>query len=175
MIELIFTVLMFCFSSRRRHTRFDCDWSSDVCSSDLMEAVRDEIAGLVEKVGKAGDIDRLHIQAQTDRDTAAREYEQSKERAKQAMDEVDKAAKARQAEYDKSRAVAEADLAKRLAEVNDHSKRNAEQWVKIAEADDAIRKADKAKADYDQAKVDVNKLKAVYETKLAAIKAAAGE
>src|SRR5688572_31084017 len=29
MAELVF------FSSRRRHTRFDCDWSSDVCSSDL--------------------------------------------------------------------------------------------------------------------------------------------
>src|SRR2546430_1759877 len=27
-------VKMFFFSSRRRHTRFDCDWSSDVCSSD---------------------------------------------------------------------------------------------------------------------------------------------
>src|SRR2546430_4254304 len=27
----------FFFSSRRRHTRFDCDWSSDVCSSDLAE------------------------------------------------------------------------------------------------------------------------------------------
>src|SRR2546430_16932724 len=27
---------MFFFSSRRRHTRFDCDWSSDVCSSDLL-------------------------------------------------------------------------------------------------------------------------------------------
>src|SRR2546430_10692364 len=26
------------FSSRRRHTRFDCDWSSDVCSSDLSVA-----------------------------------------------------------------------------------------------------------------------------------------
>src|SRR5688572_31146206 len=25
----------FFFSSRGRHTRFDCDWSSDVCSSDL--------------------------------------------------------------------------------------------------------------------------------------------
>src|SRR5260370_22664290 len=25
----------FSFSSRRRHTRFKCDWSSDVCSSDL--------------------------------------------------------------------------------------------------------------------------------------------
>src|SRR2546430_6857247 len=28
--------LVFFFSSRRRHTRFDCDWSSDVCSSDLL-------------------------------------------------------------------------------------------------------------------------------------------
>src|SRR6266567_8940304 len=27
--------IFFFFSSRRRHTRFDCDWSSDVCSSDL--------------------------------------------------------------------------------------------------------------------------------------------
>src|SRR2546427_6850644 len=27
--------VFFFFSSRRRHTRFDCDWSSDVCSSDL--------------------------------------------------------------------------------------------------------------------------------------------
>src|SRR5256886_7705312 len=29
---------VFFFSSRRRHTRFDCDWSSDVCSSDLSDA-----------------------------------------------------------------------------------------------------------------------------------------
>src|SRR2546430_3182374 len=29
-------VFFFFFSSRRRHTRFDCDWSSDVCSSDLV-------------------------------------------------------------------------------------------------------------------------------------------
>src|SRR5260370_22849932 len=27
---------VFFFSSRRRHTRFKCDWSSDVCSSDLL-------------------------------------------------------------------------------------------------------------------------------------------
>src|SRR2546430_5655616 len=31
----MFIVFSFFFSSRRRHTRFDCDWSSDVCSSDL--------------------------------------------------------------------------------------------------------------------------------------------
>src|SRR2546427_10980306 len=32
---LTFSICVFFFSSRRRHTRFDCDWSSDVCSSDL--------------------------------------------------------------------------------------------------------------------------------------------
>src|SRR5882762_10639311 len=31
---------MFFFSSRRRHTRFKCDWSSDVCSSDLSVPLR---------------------------------------------------------------------------------------------------------------------------------------
>src|SRR5689334_24409256 len=29
-------VSVFFFSSRRRHTRWNCDWSSDVCSSDLL-------------------------------------------------------------------------------------------------------------------------------------------
>src|SRR5690606_40141082 len=29
--------LFFFFSSRRRHTRFSRDWSSDVCSSDLLQ------------------------------------------------------------------------------------------------------------------------------------------
>src|SRR3989475_11990214 len=33
----------FFFSSRRRHTRFDCDWSSDVCSSDLGGLIRDRV------------------------------------------------------------------------------------------------------------------------------------
>src|SRR5438477_1290027 len=32
---LLFMLLFFFFSSRRRHTRLTCDWSSDVCSSDL--------------------------------------------------------------------------------------------------------------------------------------------
>src|SRR5260370_31889800 len=35
-----FSSLLFFFSSRRRHTRFKCDWSSDVCSSDLLIARR---------------------------------------------------------------------------------------------------------------------------------------
>src|SRR5216683_6966534 len=32
-------IIIFFFSSRRRHTRSDRDWSSDVCSSDLGAAV----------------------------------------------------------------------------------------------------------------------------------------
>src|SRR3989338_10026627 len=33
-------VLVYIFSSRRRHTRWNCGWSSDVCSSDLATDVR---------------------------------------------------------------------------------------------------------------------------------------
>src|SRR2546430_10751590 len=37
-VSLLYCCLFFFFfSSRRRHTRFDCDWSSDVCSSDLLD------------------------------------------------------------------------------------------------------------------------------------------
>src|SRR2546430_11677627 len=35
MVKDVSSAVFFFFSSRRRHTRFDCDWSSDVCSSDL--------------------------------------------------------------------------------------------------------------------------------------------
>src|SRR3712207_6967981 len=34
---LWYCVFFFFFSSRRRHTRYWRDWSSDVCSSDLIE------------------------------------------------------------------------------------------------------------------------------------------
>src|SRR5690242_21206835 len=36
-VLLLFSIFFF-FSSRRRHTRLTCDWSSDVCSSDLAAA-----------------------------------------------------------------------------------------------------------------------------------------
>src|SRR5690242_21014611 len=34
-LQVIVLFFFFFFSSRRRHTRLTCDWSSDVCSSDL--------------------------------------------------------------------------------------------------------------------------------------------
>src|SRR5947207_9561531 len=44
MLHLIFVCFdffyFFFFSSRRRHTRSLCDWSSDVCSSDLKQTIR---------------------------------------------------------------------------------------------------------------------------------------
>src|SRR5256886_4104249 len=45
--------VLFFFSSRRRHTRFDCDWSSDVCSSDL-EFVRHKILDIVGDLSLVG-------------------------------------------------------------------------------------------------------------------------
>src|SRR5688500_19441769 len=37
-VSLIYILCVFFFSSRRRHTRLQGDWSSDVCSSDLLKA-----------------------------------------------------------------------------------------------------------------------------------------
>src|SRR5207237_6717612 len=34
----------------RRHTRFKCDWSSDVCSSDLLEPLLAEVESLNERI-----------------------------------------------------------------------------------------------------------------------------
>src|SRR5206468_4480603 len=69
----------FFFSSRRRHTRSDRDWSSDVCSSDLgwqREVVRGALPGdgrerlLAGHLGvtgqQAGDLLREHLGGLTD-------------------------------------------------------------------------------------------------------------
>src|SRR6267143_858716 len=44
--------IRFFFSSRRRHTRWNCDWSSDVCSSDLVRHAL-ESATFGTRVGQA--------------------------------------------------------------------------------------------------------------------------
>src|SRR2546430_9578779 len=57
------------FSSRRRHTRFDCDWSSDVCSSDLiygreMFETWYKMASLLQSGLKLAPVITHHFQAQ---------------------------------------------------------------------------------------------------------------
>src|SRR6185369_8199623 len=49
----------FFFSSRRRHTRFKSDWSSDVCSSDLTSRLRPSCVGYNVAEVDAQVIDRL--------------------------------------------------------------------------------------------------------------------
>src|SRR6267143_4821907 len=66
------TYFFFFFSSRRRHTRWNCDWSSDVCSSDLASALviflRPTKRGLAfvspqiqQRFGNEGQIGRLEV------------------------------------------------------------------------------------------------------------------
>src|SRR5438477_12950016 len=56
MWRLLGVMRVFFFSSRRRHTILTCDWSSDVCSSDLLgpkrarEVLKEALAsGLIER------------------------------------------------------------------------------------------------------------------------------
>ena len=44
---IAWAVVVFFFSSRRRHTRSLCDWSSDVCSSDLLVLLRGRAVGIL--------------------------------------------------------------------------------------------------------------------------------
>src|SRR5689334_24347763 len=46
MFDVVIASSHFFFSSRIRHTSWNCDWSSDVCSSDLSSAAA--LRGLVE-------------------------------------------------------------------------------------------------------------------------------
>src|SRR6266853_1727941 len=54
LLVLNYIPVFFFFSSRRRHTIFDCDWSSDVCSSDLLvgDPVQGEHSGVGETLGQ---------------------------------------------------------------------------------------------------------------------------
>src|SRR5687768_3272900 len=48
---LLFFFFFFFFSSRRRHTRCSRDWSSDVCSSDLLRSVTSFVSLIEEDYG----------------------------------------------------------------------------------------------------------------------------
>src|SRR3712207_9312815 len=53
--------MFFFFSSRRRHTRYWRDWSSDVCSSDLRLGPR--VAGLEQELAVAETAARAELEA----------------------------------------------------------------------------------------------------------------
>src|SRR5689334_24659115 len=52
---LVFILFFFFFfSSRRRHTRWNCDWSSDVCSSDLPPMTRSSTSSARSSASRRG-------------------------------------------------------------------------------------------------------------------------
>src|SRR5437588_9828153 len=53
--------LCFFFSSRRRHTRSLCDWSSDVCSSDLIDPITGNQVPVNGGVKLTGTLGRLQL------------------------------------------------------------------------------------------------------------------
>src|SRR5690348_18171795 len=62
--KLLFCFLVFFFSSRRRHTRWTGDWSSDVCSSDLdffLEGVERREAGLDALAAPLAELDERYF------------------------------------------------------------------------------------------------------------------
>src|SRR5256886_8487995 len=61
-IDRMTAVVLFFFSSRRRHTRFDCDWSSDVCSSDLLAETPGALAALGMRGGRGGRTEELLVE-----------------------------------------------------------------------------------------------------------------
>src|SRR5207302_8313223 len=71
------------FSSRRRHTRFSREWSSDVCSSDLHrdDAERRPHFDTGQALALDGQRNEVSREQKTDDDTAARQNEPGKTRA----------------------------------------------------------------------------------------------
>src|SRR6266567_7743469 len=54
--------LFFFFSRRRRHTRFDCDWSSDVCYSDVVEVFQGDVDAALENFNLYAEYERSGIE-----------------------------------------------------------------------------------------------------------------
>src|SRR5690606_39667894 len=80
-IVCCYCYLFFFFSSRRRHTRFSRDWSSDVCSSDLHSSAARQARWIHEGVGDAVISENVPIALPTsDRDAAVGETLRSEER-----------------------------------------------------------------------------------------------
>src|SRR6266480_1042753 len=138
----------FFFSSRRRHTRLTCDWSSDVCSSDLGQ----ELAGRTafEQEGR----DRLLAQR-----AAVRELEEDLQRRA----EGSRALEGERAALERERA----ELGQQLADASQERARRAEtEWAATAQvgtraeqATALARAAAQAAAGLEQARRRVAELK----------------
>src|SRR3712207_7044580 len=74
----IYIFLFFFFSSRRRHTRYWRDWSSDVCSSDLPAPIGPRRPDVQRPQGLPSDADRRGGDGRTQQGARARRRAQER-------------------------------------------------------------------------------------------------
>src|SRR6266568_5245790 len=84
---MIVWLFLFFFSSRRRHTRWNCDWSSDVCSSDLT-MLAEAIDRFREQADTWLDGHGQLLMARTNLETLTRQAERAEELAQQREQEA---------------------------------------------------------------------------------------
>src|SRR6267142_3161859 len=59
---MFYYYIFFFFSSRRRHTRLTCDWSTDVCSSDLIDRAPERRGARGDRLGRHDALEaELHV------------------------------------------------------------------------------------------------------------------
>src|SRR5439155_15906263 len=75
----LFRAHSFFFSSRRRHTRWPRDWSSDVCSSDLPRSGREHAYASGQDLGRTGEGFYVRIHALFSRRSRSEERRVGKE------------------------------------------------------------------------------------------------
>src|SRR5256886_8547218 len=133
---------VFFFSSRRRHTRFDCDWSSDVCSSDLIgdRFLPDKAIDLVDEAAS-----RLRIEI----DSLPQEIDEVERKIVQYQIELAALAK----EKDKTSKERRERVEQELKELRDRSNAMKAQWQ--AEKD-AITKLQGKKAELEQLRTEAD-------------------
>src|SRR5438477_3492501 len=110
---------LFFFSGRRRHTRLTCDWSSDVCSSDLRPvAAAGELGqSMLEDAKKHAD--EMAKEAQTGLDAAKKEFDEKGGAAEKVISDI----------VDKTKAKVEGAM-KALEDLTKHATQAAESALK---------------------------------------------
>src|SRR5437867_13329935 len=83
-------IVIFFFSSRRRHTRSYGDWSSDVCSSDLVVQVLDRERDAVERAARLAPHERLLGLARRRQGLVGRERAERVDHRVEALDAVER-------------------------------------------------------------------------------------
>lgn len=142
---------------------------------DEMLLLRDEINKLVEKVGKAEEIDSLHMRAVADRQEGEAVLLRAKESASAMLSAARDSAAQFRIDAEKELEAQKVELHEKQAALKEHERAVADWRVKQVEAMEAKAATLAERGKLEEKQVGLNKLKKTYEDKLEAIRKAAGE